>query len=188
MDTAQRDLEHTLAYHGAPALAGIKPADLIAWGTPQTCTSPFFQEYCTQLALRGIQLRVMCTGRPRCLLLVYRPDQLERQLADGAVRALLLREGYPVDQGLEAMLTALGRRLSEGSLPHEVGLFLGYPPEDVEGFRLHQGRDYKLCGCWKVYSDVERARQCFRRYGLCRAALCRRIQEGKPLVQVFRVA
>ena len=37
-------------------------------------------------------------------------------------------------------------------------------------------------------SDVERARQCFRRYGLCRAALCRRLREGKALAQVFRVA
>ena len=185
MDTAQRDLEHTLAYHGAPALAGIKPADLIAWGTPQTCTSPFFQEYCTQLALRGIQLRVMCTGRPRCLLLVYRPDQLERQLADGAVRALLLREGYPVDQGLEAMLTALGRRLSEGSFPHEVGLFLGYPAADVEGFRRNGGRNCKLCGHWKVYGQVEEAQRRFLAFDRCREALCRWVAEGRSLEQLF---
>ncbi len=104
------------------------------------------------------------------------------------MRALLLREGYPAQGGLEAMLETLGRRLNQGDFPHEVGLFLGYPPEDVEGFRLHRGRDYKLAGCWKVYSDVERARQCFRRYGLCRAALCRRLREGKALAQVFRVA
>ena len=58
----------------------------------------------------------------------------------------------------------------------------------MEGFRLPRGRDYKLSGCWKVYSDVERARQCFRRYELCRAALCRRLREGKALAQVFRVA
>ena len=81
------------------------------------------------------------------------------------------------------MLETLGRRLNQGDFPHEVGLFLGYPPEDVEGFRLHRGRDYKLAGCWKVYSDVERARQCFRRYGLCRAALCRRLREGKALAR-----
>ena len=30
-----QQLERTLAYHGAPALAGIKSADLIAWGCPQ---------------------------------------------------------------------------------------------------------------------------------------------------------
>lgn len=72
-----------------------------------------------------------------------------------------------MDRGLEEMLDALQLRLTCGAFPHEIGLFLGYPPEDVEGFRLHRGRDYKLCGCWKVYSDVEGARQCFRRYARC---------------------
>ena len=182
------DLEGTLAYHGAPALAGIKPADMIAWGSPEVCGSPFFLRYCRQLARRGIQLRVLRAGCPRCLLLVYRPDRLERQLADPAVRALLKWEGYPVEQGLEAMLKALSRRLAGEEFPHEVGLFLGYPPEDVVGFCLHQGRDYKLSGCWKVYSDVERARRCFRRYSLCRDALCRRLRTGQALAQVFRVA
>ena len=161
MNHTELDLERTLAYHGAPAMAGIKSADLIAWGSPEACSTPLFRQYQHQLARRGIQLRVIWTGCPRCLLLVYRPERLERQLNDPAVRALLLREGYPAQGGLEAMLEALGRRLNQGDFPHEVGLFLGYPPEDVEGFRLHRGRDYKLSGCWKVYSDVERARQCF---------------------------
>lgn len=188
MNTTQQDLERTLAYHGAPALTGIKSADLVAWGSPEVCAGAFFQQYRRQLALRGIQLRVVWAGCPRCLLLVYRPERLERQLADPAVRSLLLQEGYPVEGGLEAMLETLTCRLAQEDFPHEVGLFLGYPHEDVEGFRLHRGRGYKLSGCWKVYSDVERARQCFRRYGMCRAALCRRLREGKALAQVFRVA
>ena len=103
---------------------------------------------------------------------MYRPERLAAQLAHPQVQSLLAREGYPVDRGLEEMLDTLQLRLTCGGFPHEIGLFLGYPPEDVEGFRLHQGRDYKLCGCWKVYSDVERAQQCFRRYERCRAALC----------------
>ena len=91
--------------------------------------------------------------------------------------------------GLEAMLDHLASRMAgSGGFPHEVGLFLGYPAEDVEGFRLHRGRDYKLCGCWKVYSDVERAQRCFRQYGCCRRALCRRLEAGCRLVQLFRTA
>ena len=188
MDLVMQQLERTLAYHGAPALAGIKSADLIAWGCPQVCASPAFLAYCQELARRGIQLRVLRSGCPRCLLLVYRREKLEQQLTAPGVSALLEREGYPVRDGLEAMLAVLSRRLSGGSFPHEVGLFLGYPPEDVEGFRLHQGRNCKLSGCWKVYSDVERARRCFRQYSLCRAALCRRLRAGQELAQVFRVA
>ncbi|MFQ9474101.1 MAG: DUF3793 family protein [Oscillospiraceae bacterium] len=55
-------------------------------------------------------------------------------------------------------------------------------------FACTGGGTHKLCGCWKVYSDVEGARQCFRRYDRCRAALCRRVRAGGSLPQMFRAA
>ena len=142
MEDTLRDFECTLAFHGAPSLAGIKPADLIAWGSPQVCMGTLLEDYRRQLSRCGIQLRLLCSCRPRCLILVYRPERLAAQLAHPQVQSLLAREGYPVDRGLEEMLDTLQLRLTCGGFPHEIGLFLGYPPEDVECFRLHQGRDY----------------------------------------------
>ena len=133
MNHTELDLERTLAYHGAPAMAGIKSADLIAWGSPEACSTPLFRQYQRQLARRGIQLRVIWTGCPRCLLLVYRPDRLERQLNDPAVRALLLREGYPAQGGLEAMLETLGRRLNQVGLPPRGGPLSGLSPRGRGG-------------------------------------------------------
>ncbi|MFR6187336.1 MAG: DUF3793 family protein [Lawsonibacter sp.] len=75
-----------------------------------------------------------------------------------------------------------------GAFPTRSVCFWAIPRRMWEGFRLHRGRDYKLCGCWKVYSDVEGARQCFRRYDRCRAALCRRVRAGGSLPQMFRAA
>ena len=89
MNHTEPDLERTLAYHGAPAMAGIKSADLIAWGSPEACSTPLFRQYQHQLARRGIQLRVIWTGCPRCLLLVYRPVELERALRAPLSAALL---------------------------------------------------------------------------------------------------
>lgn len=78
-----------------------------------------------------------CAGAAaRCLVLVYRRDRLERQLEQEEVARLLERDGYPLAGGLEAMLDHLASRMAgSGGFPHEVGLFLGYPAEDVEGFR-----------------------------------------------------
>ena len=45
-----------------------------------------------------------------------------------------------------------------GEFPHEVGLFLSYPPEDVKGFIDHRANDFKCAGLWKVYGDEEKAR------------------------------
>ena len=40
-----------------------------------------------------------------------------------------------------------------GEFPHEVGLFLSYPPEDVKGFIAHRANDFKCAGLWKVYGN-----------------------------------
>ena len=186
---AEARFELTLAFHCAPALAGIKPADLIALPGEGDETDALLASYSAALAGAGISLRPLCRCRSRCLVLVYLRDRLERQLDQEEVARLLERDGYPLTGGLEAMLDHLASRMAgSGGFPHEVGLFLGYPAEDVEGFRRHGGQGYKYSGLWKVYSDVERAQRCFRQYGCCRRALCRRLEAGCRLVQLFRTA
>ena len=180
--------EQALAFHCAPSMAGIKPADLFSWGGEPEETQTLISRFSKRMEETGIRLRVLCFCRGRSLILVYRPGRLEQQLAMPEVRSLLQRDGYPVEQGQDAMLVRLAGRVLEcgDSFPHEVGLFLGYPVEDVEGFRKNDGRGFKFCGLWKVYSDEERAKACFHRYACCRKALCRRVQSGCPLNQVFR--
>lgn len=51
--------------------------------------------------------------------------------------------------------------------PHEIGIFLGYPLEDVKGFIENSGRHFKICGQWKVYSDTKRAEKLFAKYAEC---------------------
>lgn len=45
--------------------------------------------------------------------------------------------------------------------PHEIGLFLGYPLEDVAGFMELGPCSCKCTGCWKVYGNVEAAKKKF---------------------------
>ena len=48
-----------------------------------------------------------------------------------------------------------------------IHIFLGYPPEDVQGFMENKAARHKLAGCWKVYGDVDAAQQTFARYKKC---------------------
>ena len=41
-----------------------------------------------------------------------------------------------------------------GEFPHEVGLFLGYPPEDVKGFIDHRANNFKCAGLNLVCESV----------------------------------
>ena len=66
-----------------------------------------------------------------------------------------------------------------------IGLFLGYPPEDVEGFCRNKGQNCKLCGLWKVYGRVDTAEKMFRLYALCREHLYGQLEAGTPFAQLL---
>ena len=70
-----------------------------------------------------------------------------------------------------------GRR----EFPHEIGLLLGYPAADVEGFIENKGQDSLYSGYWKVYDDVEHAKRLFDAYNKCRDRLLKAVAEGVPL-------
>jgi hypothetical protein len=70
---------------------------------------------------------------------------------------------------LQSYLAILENHFNEDQgFPHEIGFFLGYPPDDVLGFIRQKGKNYKYRGLWKVYGDVNRAINLFQRYENCR--------------------
>ena len=69
----------------------------------------------------------------------------------------------------------------DGEFPHEIGLFLGYPPEDVQGF-MELGPDCCKCtGCWKVYGDEAAAQRKFAQYKKCTRVYCDRWDKGADI-------
>ena len=77
-----------------------------------------------------------------------------------------------------------GERLAMEQLPHEIGFFLGYPYEDVEGFVRHRGRKFRFCGCWKVYGDPRAAAKLFARYRRCTRRCVRLRRSGSKVVDI----
>jgi len=52
--------------------------------------------------------------------------------------------------------------------PHEIGVILGYPLWDVEDFIRYNGKNYIICGYWKVYHEADNALKTFCRYNQLR--------------------
>lgn len=102
----------------------------------------------------------------RALLYCVRLGDLMRALQNEQARQILWERGYGRFT-LGACMAQLQRRLREnGDFPHEIGLFLDYPPQDVACFA--KGDDAcLLSGYWRVYHNPEKARETFRRYDLC---------------------
>lgn len=175
--------EKLIVRHCAPTLAGIKTGNLFT--CPAACARELMQDVrrvnrmLVPRGLRVLPLR-LCNGR--ALIYVYRPQRLQRDMAAPQARGLLRRFGYPCGDATRCVRHLIGRLRDAPGFPHEIGLFLGYPPEDVQGF-LEQ-RACKCCGCWKVYGDAARACALFEQYRKCTRIYCRLWAEGRAITQL----
>lgn len=100
-------------------------------------------------------------------------------------------EHIDVEKGMntEECLAYLSQRVSlsaQGmeSYPHEMGIFLGYPLEDVREFMLRGGKDSLYTGYWKVYADVEQAKETFRTYDTAKESAVMEYMAGKTIQQI----
>jgi len=75
--------------------------------------------------------------------------------------------------------------MTNREFPHEIGLFLGYPVEDVRGFIEQRGKDCKLSGYWKVYGDEQAARRLFHQFDRCRDTARGYIERGMTILELF---
>ena len=92
--------------------------------------------------------------------------------------------GYPCANA-DRCVVALVEKLHEcNEFPHEIGLFLGYPPDDVEGF-IHYGPKHSKCvGDWRVYGNEEQAKRLFAQYRACTLAYQAQLKCGKTVEQL----
>ena len=123
-------------------------------------------------------------GCIRALIYIYRPGRLQSDLNAEEAKDILLRFGYE-ESNLDGCISRLADRIYEcDEFPHEVGLFLGYPPEDVKGFIELGGRNSKASGYWKVYGDVDRAQKQFERFSKCTGVYLECLGRGLPITKL----
>lgn len=184
------ELEKVLAFHSGPALAGIKAANLVSCSYEDTPDlENRLQQLNSKMNPKGIILRPLHRLANRLLVLVYRTKCLEAAIRCPQRKEFLEKLGYPVQEGLEEILSYLEFRVKEAEgFPHEIGIFLGYPLVDVVGFVEHKGKNYKCTGHWKVYGNVQATEALFRKYEKCRNCICHHVERGCSLVDIFGCA
>lgn len=171
--------EEKLIANCSPTLAGLKTGSLFnCWyDTPEQMRQAV-RHWNGVLTEKGLRMLPLGFWDGRALIYVYRPSQLSRDLKNANAAQILRGLGYR-PEAPECCVTHLITRLRESAeFPHEIGLFLGYPPEDVAGFIEHRAADCKCAGCWKVYGDAEAAQRTFETYKKCTEAYRRQYRLG----------
>lgn len=178
-------LEERFISHSAPTLAGLKTANLF--------TLPFssrreavcqLEAWNRELSHKDVYVTALRIKEKEALVYVYRKRKLEEILKKEGVMEFLQTYGYE-EAGAAGVLDCLKAKFARSDeFPHEVGVFLGYPLEDVKGFIANGGKNCKCVGCWKVYCDECEAKKRFAAFQKCRRVYAALFQQGKTVNQL----
>lgn len=177
--------EENLVRQCAPTLAGIKTGTIfpVKFDDLSALTAEI-RGLNRILVPKGLRLLPLRYQGKTALLYLYRPSELRKDLRDQLAEALLADAGYSGKSSEECVVHLARRFRSGGDFPHEVGLFLSYPPPDVQGFIENHADNYKCAGLWKVYGDVQQAKTLFAKYRKCTDIYCELWRAGSGLGQL----
>ena len=166
----------------APTLAGIKTGSIFTvYPVPGEDVYGEVRRLNHLLLGKGLRALLCKNCRRYALIYIYRPDMLKRDLMDPKAVSILSGKGYNCGNPERCIVQLIQHLSSDESFPHEIGLFLGYPPSDVSGFMKDPRAGVKCCGCWKVYSDKEKAERTFDRYRKCTDIYRKMFRRGRTL-------
>ena len=173
----------------AEVLAGVKPANLISLvNRTRPCGRNLYQlwqHHHAELVKRRADLTfvVLKNGTQAMLLLCYNHDQLERHMAHAGIRTLLHKAGYQAGASCTALVDELRARIGRnGSFPHEIGLFIGYPAKDVAAFMGLVKLPFACQGPWKIYGNPLRSLALAEQYRCCRKRMAAILATGNSTV------
>ncbi|MEE5992927.1 MAG: DUF3793 family protein [Oscillospiraceae bacterium] len=177
--------EEAIIRHCSPTLADMKTGSMFS-GTfsSREELNGNIRAWNRILHKKGLRVIPLKYSGKRALIYVYRPIRLKEDFQGGKCKDLLQKNGYPC-QNCSLCIARLMKKLrTQSDFPHEIGLFLGYPPEDVKGFMEHKAEGCKCVGYWKVYTNVEKAEQTFEKYRNCTDCYMKNWYDGISMEQL----
>lgn len=179
-------MQFELVSQCAPFLKGMRKASVL------NIEKEWVRELYRLIEPTDISCRILVVRKNRCLALFYRKEGLKEALLAKEVRQFLLEYGYE-DEELDKDITRLSVRMNryskeEIAFPHEIGVFLDYPLEDVKAFIKNNGKESLLTGYWKVYHNPERARLTFLAFDKATDSAVNEFLIGKNVSEIAKMS
>ncbi len=174
--------EKLIIQHCAPTLAGLKTGNLFTYRFETTdALREDIRTMNRKLAKKGLRILPLRMEENSALIYVYRPSRLKRDFSCEDAVSILEQYGYVCAMPDRCVVHLIKRLREKEEFPHEIGLFLGYPPEDVKGFIEHGAKCSKYVGYWKVYGDEEKAKKLFAQYKKCTDSYIHQLEKGHTI-------
>ena len=170
--------EEYLLSHCSLVLADIKPSNLFRIAhKSEAYVNELISLWNKKFNKFNLYFKLVGSSSKGCLVFVYREDRLFDFLNDGMTKNFLQSLDYDTCD-LNKCLNCVFKKVFCGNFPHEIGCFLGYPLEDVEGFIKNKGKNYLCCGYWKVYQKKKQKQKIFKNYDRTRNFYREKYMEG----------
>lgn len=179
------NVETQIVMQCAPVIAGLKLSNLLIVNRDDT------ESVKTILQQTELCWEELLDMNHQTTFLVYQPQKLKEYLQQQKVQALMEKLGYRsctqqtlVEQVREKYEAYMVFR---GAFPHEMGLLLGYPPEDVCGFIENDGKNFIYSGYWKVYENMPAKKKLFTKFEQARETMLQLMCCGISLMDVIHI-
>ena len=134
----REDLQTQLALQCAPLLMGIKMSNLLIVPNRNVLdVYELFKDTC-------ISVELIYMSEQKTMFLLYRREELDIYLESATTKEVMELFRIPGMTPVEIRRELIHRyeKYAEGNgmFPHEMGVLLGYPTEDVLGFIENQGK------------------------------------------------
>lgn len=178
-------MEQMLVDHCAPTLAGLKTANMFQVRMEDGKDIRLeLKSLNSMLGSKGLRAVMLKKSDKNALIYLYRPDCLHRDLCCDKAKEILTEKGYQYGSAGSCIAQLIRHIAEDDEFPHEIGLFLGYPPDDVKCFMEDAWRGVKCTGCWKAYGNEEEAKKTFLKYKKCTQIYRAELAKGRSLLQL----
>lgn len=191
----KESLDTQLALQCAPFITGLKISNLL------TVKKDSYAQLYKIAKKSGWKIRVLAVNKMdrqiqqiTVTVLVYDEAAMREFLRSPEAADILKMSGYDARLADGAELDGLldtfvdryhEYRSGERSFPDEMGVFLGYPTEDVRGYIENNGKNCIYTSYWKVYSNLEEKCKLFNRYEKAKENIIRYLAMGLNMYEVI---
>lgn len=154
----RKELLRFLLVRTAPVRAGVKPGELLRVRHCYRSRNSEGFQFCLRrndiLDILKLEHLELDSDNESSLILFFHREKLAEALCREENLRILLKCGYPCSTDPEVLLTHLKGRFAAERIPHEIGVFIGYPAKDVKGFIEKLPRTPVHRSDWAIFGDA----------------------------------
>lgn len=173
----------TIAYSAAPTIAKEKVSSLVVFNNNNNNNNnrnlyKLWEKYKKEIEIEfPFKFYELKNNDKVAVVLFYNEERLNKILLEEKNLNFLKRFGYKNNMNIKECLKLLSDRY-ENDCPHEIGIFLGYPIDDVIEFIDCPNKQCLMLGYWKVYHNLEKAKDISKKYDMAKDKMINLLIQG----------